>query len=202
MTSDSMSLWDRNPEGVCSGGCTPGSCSPSSVSGGFFGTPRAAVGLLGCANPRDSAPACPSPGLVPASRHVCPWSLRGQLSVSPRASMASGGAERGKRHETQGWVHPLLSTIPPWGQAGGSVPTRHCLQTCPSRWGLWQGQHRGCLSPPRAPRLVRGDPGMPKVAGVTGEVTGCPAERVKGDNAKGEVCSLLLGTPQCCHCCV
>lgn len=74
----------------------------------------------------------------------------------------------GSLHETQSWVHPWLSTIPLWGQAGGLVPTRHWLQTCPSRWVLWRGQPCGCVSLPHAPRLVRGDRGMPKVKGGGG----------------------------------
>lgn len=91
----------------------------------------------------------------------------GDSWLGPRGQAWPQGEQSvGRLRETQGWVHPSLSTIPPWGQAGGSVPTHCWLQTCPSRWVLWRGQHWGCLSPPHTPRLVRGDPGMPKVKGV------------------------------------
>lgn len=144
VTSDQMNLWDSNPEGAAQGDVPLGAAVLAVCHWGY-------TGLWVCwAVPIPETQRLPVPVLAWCLHHATSASgASGDNRLGPGGQAWPQGEQSvGSLRETQGWVHPLLSTIPPWGQAGGSVLTRHWLQTCPSRWMLWRGQHWGCLTSP------------------------------------------------------
>lgn len=156
-----MNLGDRNPEGLLR----------KMFPGGLLCRQRVTGVTQGC----GSAGLCPShrpstclsqswPGACIMPRPLVePQGTTGWVPAGKHGLRGSRVWEASMRHKA-GYTRcraPFLRGDRLVAQCRHVTGCRHVPA---DGWVLWRGQH--CLSPPHAPTLVRGDPGMPKVKGV------------------------------------